>query len=402
MKKTIFAAIIFCCAANFISAQHIADKELISRPEVRKMIKKYSCNASIKVINRSFKKGENYLFFIEEKIAEMDLPPDLIYLPLVESNYSINAVSRSGAIGLWQFMTNSIAPFGIYNDNWTDERRDFWKSTEGALKKLRYNYKVTGDWLLAIGAYNCGLGRMTRLVKDNNCNDFFELCKRGVMPSQTADYVPKFLAFSYICRNSRNFTGLNTSYKKITWEKIPINGGIDLRILSKKSGIPLHELQTGNMELNTHFTPPDRDDYFLKIKKSYSRQVRKIIAEKKTELIRTRLHTIKTGETFTSIAAVSDTSVAILKKFNPEVNPSQIKAGEVILIPVFTDKIIRDNTENNKDYTREYTVQKGDTLWGIARKFGSTIEDLAQANGLNIDDSLVCGLKIFVPGENDA
>ena len=106
-----------------------------------------------------------YLAYIEEKIEEYGLPKELVFLPVIESEYSPYAVSRSGATGIWQFMRNSISGYGLSISDWADDRKDFMKSTDAALRKLKDNYTALGDWLLAIAAYNAGLGAVSRAVK---------------------------------------------------------------------------------------------------------------------------------------------------------------------------------------------------------------------------------------------
>jgi membrane-bound lytic murein transglycosylase D len=103
-----------------------------------------------------------YSEFVAERIRWYGLPEELIFLPVIESEWSPHAVSRSGAAGLWQFMRNSIAGYDMRVDEWVDERRDFMKSTDAALRKLRDNYETLGSWEMAIAAYNCGLGAASR------------------------------------------------------------------------------------------------------------------------------------------------------------------------------------------------------------------------------------------------
>ena len=91
-----------------------------------------------------------YLAFVEEKIYELNLPRELLYLPIIESEYSPYAVSRSGATGIWQFMHNSITGYGLAINEWKDDRRDFMRSTTGALSKLRDNYEAFGRLVLAV------------------------------------------------------------------------------------------------------------------------------------------------------------------------------------------------------------------------------------------------------------
>ena len=125
-----------------------------------------------------------------------------LYLPVIESEYSPFAVSRSGATGIWQFMRNSISGYGLSISEWTDDRKDFMKSTDAALRKLKDNYQgVLGDWPLAIAAYNAGLGAVSRAIKSSERGvDRFlaTVRKQETYPGSPLSYVPKFLAVASI------------------------------------------------------------------------------------------------------------------------------------------------------------------------------------------------------------
>jgi membrane-bound lytic murein transglycosylase D len=136
------------------------------------------------------------------------MPPALEYLPVVESEYKPLATSRSGARGLWQFMENSIKPFMEKNE-WIDERLDPWKSTDAALSKLQDNYKMFGDWPIAIAAYNCGAGAMQRILKKAPEKTFWYIAEKGLLRDQSVQYVPKFLAISELSENGGDMPAKN-------------------------------------------------------------------------------------------------------------------------------------------------------------------------------------------------
>jgi membrane-bound lytic murein transglycosylase D len=187
-------------------------------------------------------RAEPFLPYIEERILFYRLPDELAFLPVIESEFSSRNVSRSGAAGLWQFMRNSISGYGMRIDDWVDERRDFMKSTDGALRKLADNYETFGDWNLALAAYNCGAGALARALalakKDGTeAPDFWDLRRLGLLKSETANYVPKFLAVASILRfPGRN--GLELSWKEpAAWASVSPGRPVDLKLLSS-SGTP--------------------------------------------------------------------------------------------------------------------------------------------------------------------
>lgn len=347
LKGLIFLFLInfsFCFSSHLV----LQDKYLELEP-VQNAIQEYSSRANLKAISRSFNTGSEYIYFVKKIIKDKKMPEDLIYLALVESSFNIEATSRSGAKGLWQFMLNSIADHNIIHDQWLDERLDFWKSTQGAMDKLAYNYKVTQDWLLAIAAYNCGLGLMTRTMEQYKEKDFFKLLELGAIPEQTAKYVPKFLAFSYICQNPKSFEDFRITYPRVVWEKIKIEQSIDIRALANNSNLPLERLLLGNKELKTYFTPPNRDTYYLKVLKQDSKIIKNAL----------------------------------------------IKYENTLFIENSTDNI--KEKKKTLESTQEYIVQPGDNLWKIAQKLGFTIEEIADKNNFKTDEVLSVGTVIKIP-----
>ena len=136
----------------------------MDHPEVERFRQRYLSPKWTKLLHDCLENAMEYRLFVRQAIAEKEMPEILEYLPVVESNYKTSAKSKSGAIGMWQFMANSVYPFLTLND-YVDQRLDPWASTDAALKKLTDNYNYFGDWLIAIAAYNCGVGAMNRVLK---------------------------------------------------------------------------------------------------------------------------------------------------------------------------------------------------------------------------------------------
>ena len=151
--------------------------------------------------------GQQYRIYIRNELEKQNMPAILEYLALVESDYNPSARSRSGATGLWQFMTNSVSGLLEYNE-YVDQRLDPWISTQAALKKLSMNYKTFGDWLLAITAYNCGAGALQQAIKKAGSKDFWYLSRNGYLSTQASGYVPKLLAIADVVENDRYY-GVN-------------------------------------------------------------------------------------------------------------------------------------------------------------------------------------------------
>ncbi|TXT50856.1 MAG: membrane-bound lytic murein transglycosylase D [Spirochaetes bacterium] len=170
-----------------------------------------------------------YLGYIEERIRILGLPRELAFLPVIESEYSPFAVSRSGATGIWQFMKNSIAGYGLLISDWQDDRKDFIKSTDAALNKLSDNLKKFGEWNLALAAYNAGAGAVSRAIKNAAVSqaDFWHLYDAKRLPKESMSYVPKFLAAASILRYPELRASMGVRRNDApgrSWSTSPTNG----------------------------------------------------------------------------------------------------------------------------------------------------------------------------------
>ena len=152
-------------------------------------------------------RGSQYRPAIESKLTRAGLPPEFAYLPIIESGFSNSAVSRTGAVGMWQFMPETARELGLRVDPLVDERRDPTRSTDAAIRHLGDLTRTFGSPLLAAAAYNGGAGRVNRgLEKLSGANpNFFALADRKLLPKETRDYVPQLLAAAAIGRDPGRF-----------------------------------------------------------------------------------------------------------------------------------------------------------------------------------------------------
>ena len=325
-----------------ISLSFVSDEE-ISKPQVEAFRKMYLSPKWSALLRGYLESAMEYRLYVRKAVQDAQMPEMLEYLPVVESNYKTNAKSRSGAIGMWQFMANSVWPFLTLND-FVDERLDPWKSTDAALKKLTDNYNVFNDWLLAIGAYNCGVGAMNRAIKKaGGVKDFWYLAEHGYLSKQTADYVPKLIAIADLAINSQYY-------------------GID---------IPDHkeEFELLENEKNGNF------DY-LTVNKAYS---------------------------LNQLAQEMRMDTATLKRLNPSytlgmTHPS--KKSEIRL-PLGMKESAEDALANLKpvDFPLKYTVVAGDSLWSISRKYKTTVSAICELNGIKENAILKIGKILYIPSK---
>jgi len=340
-----------------------------------------------------------YASYILERIRYHGVPEELFFLPFIESEYSAKAVSRSGAAGLWQFMRNSVGGYDMKMDDWIDERRDFMKSTDAAIRKLKYNHERFGDWLLALAAYNCGAGAMDRAIKaGGGVRDYWQLREGGFLPRETASYIPKFLAVvSVAMHGGRN--GLVVSWTpSIEWVRVAIDRPVDIAMLASIAGIPYELVKAGNPELRYGVTPPE-GKYSIKVPALFEESVKAAIASRQT-LMSVYMHTVRSGDTISALAQYYEVSVAMITKMNPGLSPNKIRIGQSIVIPAFKDKKPYAGVSRPDDtlsYSGSYIVIKGDTLWSISLRYGVQPEVLAARNSMNLSSVLREGMSLVVP-----
>lgn len=154
-------------------------------------------------IERGIEKAIYYSPIVLPILKKYNLPPDFIYLPIIESGYNPYAISSSGAAGIWQLMPQTARDYGLVVNDQVDERFDIIKSTEAAAHYLSDLYNQFGDWNKVLAAYNCGSYCVASVFK-NDPSESFWMAKNS-FPPQTQQYVPKFLALLSIVKNYKSF-----------------------------------------------------------------------------------------------------------------------------------------------------------------------------------------------------
>jgi membrane-bound lytic murein transglycosylase D len=361
-------------------------------------IRRYSAPSGLRWLEGVMKSAGPYLAFIRNEIELRGLPPEILYLPVIESGYNGAARSKSGATGLWQFMRNSIRPYMIISD-YHDERMDFWKSTHGALSKLQENYAAFDDWALSLAAYNSGSGAIKRLIKETGVNDYWTLAETKQLKTESIYYVPKLIAVYYIVSNPRKFA-LDISWKpaRVEWTRLPVERQADLRLLAEQAGVDRDELLRMNRELYNHVTPPV--GYMLKVRATDAKAVSAALDNAEISLIDYHYYSVKTGDTLSALAARYGVSVNRIMSENPGIDPDSLQIGKRLRIPVLKsikEAAVTESAAPEKDLAGVWVVQKGDTLWSIARRHGISAEVLARANGMSLFDTLSIGRELKVP-----
>lgn len=209
-------------------------------------------------------RAEYYFPIFEEALDRHDLPLELKYLAVVESGLNPNARSKSGALGLWQFMYNTGTIFGLRSTSFIDERKNPIKSTDAACKYLKYLHTTFNDWQLALAAYNGGPGVVRNAIeRSGGKTTFWEI--RPFLPKETQNYVPAFMAVNYVFAYQAEHNAIinDYGYKSIDNDTILITKPIYLSKISEISNVPLRTLKELNPMFKKGYIPAIEDTFVL-------------------------------------------------------------------------------------------------------------------------------------------
>lgn len=215
-------------------------------------------------MDKSFYRSGKYFPLMRKILRYNNAPEELIYLSVQESGLNPTIVSRAGAVGLWQFMPSTGNSYGLYQDNFRDDRRDFEKSTDAAARHLKDLYRSFGDWYLAFAAYNAGPGRINNAISKSGSKDFWEI--RAYLPGETKNYVPSILALSFIFRNPENYGFKDIEYAQpLAFDRVTIKGELSLEKVAEFSGSDIETIRDLNSELTKDVVPEYDVPYHLRI-----------------------------------------------------------------------------------------------------------------------------------------
>ncbi len=351
----------------------------------------------------SLKRSGRYRLFILNALKQAGLPEELSWLPLIESGFKVRALSRARALGLWQFIPSTGYKFGLKRDQYVDERLDFVKATHAAIDYLKELHNIFGDWATVLAAYNCGEGRVLRVIRTQNINyldNFWDLYER--LPLETARYVPRFYAVLHMVKDRQKY-GLEEIEPDppLLYDEVELNRVVHLKDISKVTDIPLSELIELNPELRYQIMPPQT--YNLRIPKGNNQEwLAKLETIPVSHLPQNTYmrHRIQRGETLSTIARRYRSSVSSIMRANNIRRSHLIRAGRVIKIPQrgYLASASRNNSSSKTiPHSGIHYVRKGDSLWNIAKRYGSTVQQIQAQNNLN-STVLSIGQALKIPG----
>jgi len=342
------------------------------------------------IFTKWLSRSRAYIPMMKKIFKERGLPEDLVYLALIESGFNPHAYSRARACGPWQFIKSTGKKYGLKVNDWVDERRDPEKSTIAAAEYLKDLYEMFGHWYLAAAAYNAGEGKVLRAMQRSGNDDFWEITQTRYLKRETKDYVPKMIAAALIAKYPEKYGFSEVEYMKpVEYVKIPLYGAYDLKVIARECNMEYVDLKMLNPELRTNFTPPV-GKYELKVPvEKYESCANAISRIPESERYRLSIHTVKKGETLSTIARKYNSSVKLIQEVNNLRSTRQLKVGTRLIIP---EIYRRANYERAKNLNSEesggiikirYVVKKGDTLSGISRKYGVRVDDIKLWNNLD-------------------
>lgn len=215
-------------------------------------------------IDKTLYRSGKYFPIMRKILRNNDAPEELIYLSVQESGLDPKIVSRAGAVGLWQFMPATGYEFGLYQDQFRDDRRDFEKATESAAKYLKSLHRTFDDWYLAFASYNAGPGRVSGAVRKAGTKDYWTV--RGYLPGETKNYVPSILALSFIFRNPDSYGFKAPEYgRAISFDRVNIKGNLTFEQIAKLCETDVDVIMELNPELLNESLPQYDVPYQLRI-----------------------------------------------------------------------------------------------------------------------------------------
>lgn len=286
------------------------------------------------------RRAGRYQPMISRILAEEGVPQELIHLAQAESGFAPRAVSRKACVGMWQFYLPTGTLYGLAANSIYDDRLDPEKSTRAAARHLRDLYNRTGDWYLAMAAYNCGPMCVERAVQRTGYADFWELHRRNALPKETRNYVPAILAMTIVSKNLAAY-GIPAVQPEppLEYDDVELTAPANLGLIADAADVPLADIRDLNPHLLRKVAPAGTT---VRVPKDRSAVVLAGLASVPVEKRSAwRLHRIGGGETLASIARRYSTAPQSIVAANSKLDQSFFDSpseGEMLIIPAAAEK----------------------------------------------------------------
>ncbi|MDE3270070.1 MAG: LysM peptidoglycan-binding domain-containing protein [Pseudomonadota bacterium] len=378
----------------------------IEHPLVKKWIKYFTVKEHAR-FQRFLNRGEYYRSYIQSELQEHGLPTDLYYLAMIESGFVNNARSKAYAVGIWQFMRRTGAFHGLLIDSFIDQRMDVVASTAAAISYLQDLNRVYQSWWLAIASYNSGEVRVLRAVMRRDTRDFFELIEKRVLPEETVNYVPKFIAAMHIGRHYRHY-GFELKSERVfalqRFNLYRVPPQTRLAEIAAETNCSLKALKSHNVSVRrgvVHPTkhinvriPVDCRSLTTAQRKKFEQQSKKRLLAYRRQEIKGR-YRVRRGDSLYSLARRFNTSVRSLLLAN-NLTSSRIYAGQLLKIVGRSSNSEKMASKRHRDLAKQmaaadradsgrviqHRVRRGESLYRIAKKYDVSVKQLKRTNNL--------------------
>ena len=371
-------------------------------------------------IQDGLSRGTQYLPMIQNVFRAEGLPLDLAYIPIIESGFKPNAVSKAKAKGPWQFMKATALENGLHHDWYIDERSDPEKATVAAAKYLKTLYKLfDGDWNLVLAAYNGGPGRVQRAVNRSGKNDFWELSQSSrYLPRETREYVPLILAAIIVAKNPAQYGFEVVTQTPVSYDKVTVPRAIDLRRVAEWTGSSIDDIQALNPQLRRWTTPVKYPTFELKVPAGTGDKFESRLADATpADLNALKWYTVRNGDSLTTIARKLGVSRTDLAEANGLSTKARVNGGQELIIPRAPATLLASRTDRpapavlasrpvsgtatipdapaRSQTTIVYRVKRGDSLSSIAELFDTTVAKIRTWNKLS-SNAIVIGSRLKI------
>ena len=377
-----------------------------------------------KTFGNWLKRSRYYIPIMKEILKEQGLPEDLVYMAMIESGFNPKAYSSAKASGPWQFIYETGGRYGLNVNYWIDERRDPEKSTVAATKYLTDLFNQFGCWYLAAAGYNSGEKRIERAMEKHNTNDFWEIVKYNTLPRETREYIPRLIAAAIIAKDPEKFGFGSISYDQpVRFATVKVPPGSTLTAIAKSAFLDISTLRSINPEILRGITPPDVNDYEVKLpltvdRNEFNRNLEVALSSDR-KITGYSTYKVKKGDTLARILKKFKMSYEDIQLVNYTEGDMKIKPGMVVSIPMFNGQPVKEliaqkserpSKQTEKQVTAQkhvkiatqtsiekpekqenfeaknyHVVKKGETLSSISTRYGVNISSLRASNKLKND-----------------
>jgi len=349
------------------------------QPEMNRKVEQwvdFYSNRGSKVFTNWLRRSVQYMDMVKDILRSEGVPEELAYLILVESGFNLQARSWAHAVGPWQFILGTAKLFGLKVDPWIDERCDPEKSTVAAARYLKHLYTLFDSWPLAIAAYNSGEGTVKRALQKQNTRDFWRLR----LPRQTTEYVPQFMAALEVASDPEKYGVATEVPPAVAFEEVLVRGSVDLKKISQICEAPLETVKLLNPSFRRTKSPPRRGGIKVRVPAG-------------------------TATGYISALAVD----GITAEMKPPVQFGQLgqyslpgsgAATSSGIGSVVDPKAWADESDADEELYITYKVRKGDSLYRIARNFGTSVQEIEEYNDISRKHIIKPGQRLYVPRDN--